>query len=107
MQNLFKFFGRLGALFDKSAWLLIAPAFIGLFLIDHTMAITLIEWALFAIVLSGVAIIVSRICFPQIHLDALLAMATDGRNIGAAIVASSLIIFVALLIFSLVFWAKA
>lgn len=104
MQNKF---GRMGALLDKSAWLLIVPAFAGLYFIDRTMALTLIEWALFAIVLSGVAIIVSRICFPQIHLDDLLDLVTLQKNTAAAIVAAALILFVALLIFSLVFWAKA
>ena len=97
---------RVAALFDGSAWLLIAPAFFGIYLVDPAMARTLMQWSLFGVVLSGVAIIISRIVFPQFHLTALVELAEDG-NMPAAILAASIVAFVAALLLALVFWAKA
>lgn len=97
---------RISAIGDKSALVLIAPFIIILFLIDKAMAMTLVQWLVFAPVLAGVAIIVSRIVFPQIHLTSLIRMA-EGGNRAAGMVASALLIFVALLVLSLVMWAKA
>lgn len=45
---------RFAPMLDKSAWLLIAPAAIGLFFMDHSLVATLAQWSAFAIVLAGV-----------------------------------------------------
>lgn len=101
-----KEFKRLKALLDKSAWLLILPSIVALFFIDKAMLETLVQWLVFAPVLAGVAIIVSRVVFPQIHLTTLVNQVHKG-NTGAAILASSLVLFVAIVIVALVMWAKA
>ena len=97
---------RLKFLFDKSALLLIVPAMIALFLLSPSMARTMIEWSLFAFVLAGAAIIISRLAFPQIYLTDFVNQSLNG-NRAAAVVTSAIILFVAALIFTLAFWAKA
>lgn len=99
-------FRRIKALVDTSAWILIAPSLIALFYIDKSMLATLVQWLVFAPVLAGVAVIVSRIVFPQIHLSELVRETMKG-NQAAATLAAALVVFVALLVLSLVFWARA
>lgn len=101
-----KQFRRTLALIDKSAWLLIAPAVIALFFIDLTMLRTLAQWLAFAPVLVGVAVIVSRIVFPQIHLTELVDEVKKG-NAAAGILSGCLVLFVAVLVIGMVMWAKA
>lgn len=98
---------RLHALFDKSALVLIAPALIALFLIDGSIARTLVQWSLYALVLAGVGIIVSRVTFPQIKLGDLIDDAHRLGNIASAIIASSVIFFVGIVLMAMVLWAKA
>jgi hypothetical protein len=100
------FFGRFQAFFDKSALLLIIPASVGLYFIDPTMMKTLLQWLIFAPILAGVAIIVSRIVFPQVKLTEFLISAKEG-NVAAGMVASSIILFVSVIVIALVMWAKA
>lgn len=99
-------FLRIRALFDRSAWLLIAPALIVLFFIDASLAKTLMTWSLFGLALAGVSIVISRLVFPQIHLTSLLEQ-VEKENHAAAIVVAAVILFVALVMMSLVIWAKA
>ena len=99
-------FKRTKALADKSAWLLILPSVAALFFIDLSMLKTLIQWLVFAPVLAGVAVIVSRIVFPQINLTELVRSTEEG-NTAAAVLASALVLFVALVVLALVMWAKA
>ncbi len=99
-------FRRLSALFDKSALVLIVPAVCVLVAIDPPMLKTLVQWMAFAPILAGVAIIVSRIVFPQIQLTDLINDARAG-NTGSGIVAASVIGFVAVIVLALVTWAKA
>lgn len=101
------FFKRLRALGDKSAWLLIAPAAMALFFIDASAAKTLLQWSLFGIVLAGVSIVISRIVFPQINLTDLVQDAYVEHNRASGLIASALILFVALIFIGLVVWAKA
>lgn len=82
-------FRRIKALVDKSAWTLIVPSLIALFFIDQAMLATLVQWLTFAPVLAGVAIIVSRIVFPQIHLTELVRETLKG-NLAAATLAAAL-----------------
>lgn len=96
---------RVAALLDKSAWLLIVPALLVLFFIDAGMVKTLIQWSAYGLVLAGVAVVVSRIVFPQIDLTRLVAE-VHLENRAAATLAAALVIFVGLLMLSLVIWAK-
>ena len=98
---------RLGALADKSAWLLIAPAIAALYVVDPAMAQTLLQWALFGSVLAGAAIIISRIIFPQIKLTDLVGEATSENNVAAGIIVAAVVLFVGLVMLALVIWAKA
>lgn len=96
---------RASALFDGSAWMLIAPAFLALFYVDASLSRTFAQWSLFFLVLAGVAIMISRIVFPHLDLGAFLEEAKKG-NLGAAFVAGALILFVGILILSGVLWVK-
>lgn len=97
---------RLRALVDKTALLMILPCFIILWFIDKAMTITVVQWLLVAPIITGLAVIVSRMMFPQIELTRLLREAHEG-NKASGIVVAGLLLFVGLLILSLVTWAKA
>lgn len=97
---------RLRALIDKTALLMMLPCIALLWFIDEAMLLTVVQWLLVAPIITGLAVIVSRMMFPQIELTALLREA-HGGNRGAGIVVSGLLLFVGLLILSLVMWAKA
>ncbi len=97
---------RLSIFGDKSAFLLIVPFALVLYLIDSSMLVTLLEWLVFAPVLAGIGILVSRLVFPHINLTRLLYKAERG-NRAAGAVAGALIVFVGLLLLALVLWAKA
>ncbi len=100
------FLKRFAVFGDKSAIVLIVPALAILYFIDHAMAMTLIQWLVFAPVLAGVAIHISRIVFPQIRLTTFVRQAESG-NVAAGLVASAIIIFVAVIVLALVTWTKA
>jgi len=97
---------RLSALVDKSALMLILPAFLALYFIDQPSAVTLAQWSLFALVIAGVAVIISRIVFPQIDLAKMLKEACDENNAAAGVVIGALVLFVGLVMLTLVLWAK-
>lgn len=97
---------RIRALIDKSAWILILPAVAYLFFIDTAMVRTLLEWTAYALVLSGIAIIISRVTFPEIELDQLMKDVANGSRAAATVIAS-IVLFVGLVMLSLVLWAKS
>lgn len=99
-------FRRLKALFDTSAWLLILPAILALLWVDDAMARTLVQWVIFAPVLAGVAIVISRIVFPQIHLTTAVRHALEDKSGPAAAIVVGIIAFVAVIFLSLVLWAR-
>ena len=100
--------GRLTALFDKSAWLMMAPALAGLYYTDEALAKTMVQWSTFALALAGAVVIVSRITFPQIHLGDLIDKAQgEEKSLPAAIIVASLVVFVGMLFLGMVIWAKA
>lgn len=101
-----KKFRRTRAMLDKSAWMLMAPALAFLFLMDEALAKTLVTWLLFGLVIAGASVIISRIIFPQVDLTDLIHQVSNQRNVAAGIVAGAIIIFVALVMFALVTWAK-
>lgn len=96
---------RLAALFDKSAWLLIAPAIIALYWIDAPLARTFAQWSLFFLVLAGMAVVISRIVFPQIDLKYFVTRAENGSH-AASIVVAAIVLFVGMLILAGVLWVK-
>lgn len=98
---------RLGALTDASAWLLIAPALAALYVIDPALAKTFAQWSIFALVLAGAAVMVSRIIFPQIDLTALIKSVLEDKSTAAGLVASAVVFFVGLVMLAMVIWAKA
>lgn len=100
------FLKRIAVLGDKSAIVLIVPALAALYYIDQAMAMTLIQWLIFAPVLAGVAIHISRIVFPQLSLNNFFIEAEKG-NVACGVVAASIILFVSLIVLALVIWAKA
>lgn len=106
LEFILSFLRRFSFLMDKSALFLILPCAIALYFIDPAMFTTLLQWLVFAPVLAGIAIIVSRITFPQIQLSLLIKQAHEG-NRAAGFVAGALILFVGLLVLALVLWAKA
>lgn len=100
-------FSRFKVLTDKSAWALFLPAVVGLFFVDPATITTLLQWTLFAPALAAIAIILSRAVFPQINLTDLLKEVTEENNTAASVVIAGLIIFVGIVFFALVLWAKA
>jgi uncharacterized membrane protein len=105
-QFISSFFKRFKALGDKSALFLIIPAVAALFFIDAAMVKTLVQWLIFAPIIAGVAIMVSRVVFPQVNLTQLVKETHEG-NKASAILAGALLLFVGVLVYALVTWAKA
>lgn len=106
LEHIHSFLRRFSFLVDKSALFLIVPCAVALYFIDQAMFATLLQWIVFAPMLAGIAIIVSRVTFPQVQLTKLVSEAEDG-NKAAGFVAGAIIIFVGLLMLALVLWAKA
>lgn len=96
---------RLAALFDGSAWLMFAPAFVWLYFKDQPLVSSVLQWSVFFFLLSAVAVVISRIAFPQLHLGAFIAKALKG-SVAAAIVVAAVIVFVAWTISSIAIWAR-
>lgn len=99
--------GGVAALFDKSAWLLMAPALAGLYAVDPAMAETLVQWTLFALALAGAAVIVSRIVFPQISIGEMVEAVRTSGGAGPGIVVAAVVLFVGIVFLGMVIWAKA
>lgn len=106
MQRLRHVTKRLVSFTDLSAWFLIAPAYAVLWWIDPPTAKALLQWSMYGIVMAGVAVIISRIVFPDLNLSVYLNAARFPNGTGNAIVAAALILFVGIVFFTLVFWAK-
>lgn len=100
-------FRRIRAMFDKSAWLLIAPALLAIFFLDPALGKTLVTWSAFGIAIAGISVIISRIIFPQFKLTELYDHAVERRNLAAAVMACSIVAFVGIVMLALVIWAKA
>lgn len=97
----------IGAVTDKNAWILMAPAAAALYAIEPALATTLLQWTLFGIVLAGAAVVISRLIFPQIELTALVKSAWEEKNTAAGLIVSAVVLFVGVVMLSLVLWAKA
>lgn len=106
LEHIQSFLRRFSFLVDKSALFLIIPCAVALYFIDPAMFATLLQWVVFAPVLAGIAIIVSRVTFPQIELTKLVKEA-ELENRAAGLVVAAIILFVGITMLSLVLWAKA
>lgn len=106
LEHIQSFLRRFSFLMDKSALFLILPCAAALYFIDPAMFATLLQWVVFAPVLAGIAIIVSRVTFPQIELTKLVKEA-ELENRAAGLVVAAIILFVGITMLSLVLWAKA
>lgn len=96
---------RIKALIDKGGWMLIALGAVGLAIADYRLLLTLLEWSLYALVIGGLTIIVSRITFPQIKLSRLVERAQEG-DMPAAVMVAALLLYCALVFIGIVMWAK-
>ncbi|EAM1616336.1 hypothetical protein EU642_22120 [Salmonella enterica] len=97
---------RTRALTDKSAWMLMLPSLVCLWWIDEALFKTIVEWLIVAPLITGLAVMLSRIVFPQVNLGLLVDEAIL-ENKAAAIVVAGLMLFCGLLIVALMLWAKA
>lgn len=97
--------GILGMVFDKNAVALVVPPAAILGYLDLPKLLTLLEWMLYAAILAGFAVQISRIVFPQILLSKLMEKAASSGP-GAATVVASVVIFVGALMLSLALWTK-
>ncbi|EAB4417281.1 hypothetical protein D7B12_17780 [Salmonella enterica] len=97
---------RTRALGDKSAWFLMLPSLATLWCLDASLFKTIVEWLIVAPLITGLAVILSRIVFPQVDLG-LLVDEVILENKAAAIVVAGLMIFCGLLILALMLWARA
>lgn len=97
---------RVTAVFDISAWVLIAIGAAWLFFSDVSLLGMMIRIGLFCSVIAGFVIVVSRIMFPQINLDDFVKDAREGKSgsatVVAAILISNAVMFLAMVIWSLV-----
>lgn len=96
---------RLVPFLDLSAWVLILVACVPLAFVAPSMLMTLGQWVVFALALGGIAVLLSRIIFPQIHLGGLVKLASEG-NMAAALIASTVMFVTAIFFVGLVIWAK-
>ncbi|EJG5414286.1 hypothetical protein NAD41_000887 [Salmonella enterica] len=97
---------RTRALGDKSAWILMFPSIVCLWWLDAALFKTIIEWLIIAPLITGLAVMLSRIVFPQVDLGLLVDEAIL-ENKAAGIVIAGLMIFCGLLIVALMIWARA
>lgn len=97
---------RLRPFTDLTAWVLLIVSSVPLLFIDRAMFITLVEWTLYAIALAGIAVFLSRVLLPHLRLSLWLERAWTGDR-AAAFVASSVILFLAIIFIGMVLWARA
>lgn len=90
---------------DTTPWLLALPSGLILLLLDVAKLLTLLEWMLYAAIIAGFAVQISRTVFPQIEFTAMVKKALEDAR-ASATVSSAIILFVGLLVFSLALWTK-
>jgi len=82
------------------------PSLICLWWIDAALFKTIIEWLIIAPLITGFAVMLSRIVFPHVSLGALMDEVMV-QNRAAGLVVCGLMMFCGLLILALMVWAKA
>jgi hypothetical protein len=105
MNRLHQMIRRVSPFYDPSAWILIIVCGGGVMLFDPVTVKTITQWTLNFGIFAGVAVIISRLIFPQIDLSAHVRAAHDG-NIGSGLVVLSVALVMAFLLLSLTLWGK-
>ncbi|EBA6160067.1 hypothetical protein H8U31_001310 [Salmonella enterica] len=82
------------------------PSLVCLWWLDEALFKTIVEWLVVAPLITGLAVMLSRIVFPQIDLG-LLVDEVLLENKAAGIVIAGLMAFCGLLILALMLWARA
>lgn len=90
---------------DKNALALVVPPAAILGFMDLPKLLTLLEWMLYAAVLAGFAIQISRTVFPQIGLSEMVEKARETPE-GSSRVVASVVVFVGFLMLALALWTK-
>lgn len=90
---------------DKNALALVVPPAAILGFMDLPKLLTLLEWMLYAAVLAGFAIQISRTVFPQIGLSEMVEKARETPE-GSSRVVASIVVFVGFLMLALALWTK-
>lgn len=72
---------QIKALADKNGWLLIIIGLAAVGFSDIKMTMTLLQWAVFSLVIAGLVIVISRITFPQIKLSELMERVKSGDHL--------------------------
>jgi hypothetical protein len=88
------------SLLNKSALLLILPAFALLYWLMPSAVLTIVQWAVYVPIFAGVAVIVSLLAFPQVKAQELISQVASG-NVASAIVLVALMAFYATIFVSL------
>ena len=96
---------QIKALADKNGWLLIIIGLAAVGFSDIKMTMTLLQWAVFSLVIAGLVIVISRITFPQIKQSELMERVKSGDQ-PAALVVLGLLLFCGLLFVGTAMWAK-
>lgn len=90
---------------DKNALALVVPPAAILGFMDLPKLLTLLEWMLYAAVLAGFAIQISRTVFPQIGLTEMVEKARETPE-GSSRIVASVVVFVGFLMLALALWTK-
>lgn len=90
---------------DKNALALVVPPAAILGFMDLPKLLTLLEWMLYAAVLAGFAIQISRTVFPQIGLSEMVEKARETPE-GSSRIVASVVVFVGFLMLALALWTK-
>jgi hypothetical protein len=96
---------RIRPMGDMTTWVLLTLSLVPLYLIDRALVVTLVQWSAYGLALTGLAVMLSRIVFPQIDLTEWVETARGG-NIVAGFVILSVALVVSMLVLSLVLWAR-
>lgn len=105
MELITKFTTRLSAFLDKSAWILVIIGALILGFTDGVLLGVLVKWTSFMFIVAGLAIVLSKLVFPTISFSAFIEYVKAG-NIAAGMVMAAVILFVAMAMYTVVFWAK-
>lgn len=100
-----RWIGRAMALIDGSALLLILPALVWMWHRDPPTVKSVLEWTVYYAVFAGLAVIISRITFPELKFHEFIEKALYG-SVAAAIVVASVLMFVAWSVQSISTWAR-
>jgi hypothetical protein len=96
---------RLAPFFDLTAWVLLLVSAVPLAILDPGTVLTLAHWTAYALGLAGIAVVIARLLFPQVHLSEWVEGARNG-SLPAALVVLAITILLSTIFLSLVLWAK-